>query len=159
MSRIVYTEDPSELTRYIETWYHSRHREQLSWLADLAAKVERVHAGHPEAPAGLCEALRRMIGEIEVHMKKEELILFPAIRNGGGADISEPIAVMRSDHEKHATDVEEIRRLTRGPSLPEGACRTWATLYEGIEEFIADLEEHLHLENDVLFPRFEAQQT
>ncbi len=147
--------DAAELTRYIETRYHARHREQLPPLAAMAAKVEDVHFGDDHVPAGLSDVLRRMIGEMEVHMKKEELILFPAIRRGGGPGIENPIAVMRADHDDHATEVAEIRRLTRELTLPEGSCGTWTALYAGLDEFIADLEEHMRLENDVLFPQFE----
>jgi len=147
--------DPAELTRYIEANYHARHREQLPELAELAEKVERVHASDANVPAGLAGILRRMIGEMEVHMKKEELILFPAIRKGGMPGIEEPIAVMRADHDDHDREVAEIRRLTGGPALPEGACRSWTALYAGLEGFLEDLEEHMRLENEVLFPQFE----
>lgn len=147
--------DAAALTRYIETRYHARHREQLPPLAGMAEKVETVHYGDDDVPEGLANILRRMIGDMEVHMKKEELILFPAIRRGGGPGIEKPIAVMRDDHDDHAIDVAEIRRLTAGLTLPPGACRTWTTLYAGLDEFITDLEEHMRLENDVLFPPFE----
>jgi regulator of cell morphogenesis and NO signaling len=147
--------DAAELTRYIETRYHARHRQQLPPLAAMAEKVENVHFDDDHVPAGLSDVLRRMIGEMEVHMKKEELILFPAIRRGGGPGIENPIAVMRADHEDHANEVAEIRRLTGGLTLPDGACGTWTALYAGLDEFIIDLEEHMRLENDVLFPRFE----
>jgi regulator of cell morphogenesis and NO signaling len=96
-----------------------------------------------------------MIGELEVHMKKEELILFPAIRNGGGPGIANPITVMRANHDDHANEVAEIRRLTGDLTLPDDACGTWTALYAGLNEFITDLEEHIRLENDVLFPQFE----
>lgn len=148
--------DSAALTRHIETRYHARHREQLPPLADMAEKVETVHFGDEHVPEGLCDVLRRMIGEMEVHMKKEELILFPAIRNGGAPGLGTPIAVMRADHDDHDRDVAEIRRLTQDLTLPEGACRTWAALYSGLAEFVDDLEEHMRLENDVLFPRFES---
>lgn len=147
--------DAAELTRYIETRYHARHREQLPGLADLAAKVEAVHAGGPHVPAGLADLLRRMANELENHMKKEEFILFPAIRGGGGPGIEHPIAVMRADHADHERAVERIRRLTGGPTLPEGACRSWTALYAGLESFMADFAEHLRLENEILFPQFE----
>lgn len=149
--------DAAELTRYIESRYHARHREQLPELTGLAGKVEAVHQGAAGVPAGLSDILRRMTGEMEVHMKKEELILFPAIRAGGGPGIGHPIAVMRADHDDHAADLAEIRRLTGGPKLPDGACRTWTALYAGLTGFIEDLEEHMRLENDVLFPQFEPQ--
>ncbi|MEZ5908182.1 MAG: hemerythrin domain-containing protein [Hyphomicrobiaceae bacterium] len=147
--------DATELTHYIEQRYHAQHRRQLPELADLASKVERAHAGHADAPDGLAEILRRMIGELETHMKKEELILFPAMRKGGGPGIEHPIAVMREDHDGHDHDVAEIRRITRGPALPEDACRSWTALYAGLDEFMIDLAEHMRLENDVLFPMFE----
>jgi regulator of cell morphogenesis and NO signaling len=98
-----------------------------------------------------------MIGTLEVHMKKEELILFPAIRRGGGPGIATPIAVMRADHDDHAREVAEIRRLTADLRLPQGACRTWTALYAGLDEFLSDLAEHIRLENDVLFPPFETE--
>jgi regulator of cell morphogenesis and NO signaling len=149
--------DATELTRHIEARYHARHREQLPALADLSRKVEMVHAGDPNAPVGLSDLLRRMIGELEVHMKKEELILFPAMRKGGGPGIENPIAVMRADHDDHDREVAEIRRITAGPKLPEGACRSWTALYAGVETFLDDLAEHIRLENEVLFPMFEKE--
>lgn len=154
MTQSLHTDDPAALTRHIESRFHARHREQLPALAALAEKVETVHFGDDHVPEGLADLLQRMIGALEVHMKKEELILFPAIRKGGGPGIGTPIAVMRADHDDHAHDVAEIRRLTRDLGLPEGACRTWTALYAGLGEFLSDLEEHIRLENDVLFPRF-----
>jgi len=147
--------DPAELTRYLERRYHQRHREQLPPLVAMAEKVEAVHAGDVGVPDGLAAILARMIGEMEVHMKKEELILFPAIRKGGGPGIERPIAVMRADHEGHDRELAEIRRLTGDMTLPPGACGTWTALYAGLSEFVDDLTEHMRLENDVLFPQFE----
>ncbi|MEQ6250443.1 MULTISPECIES: hemerythrin domain-containing protein [Rhodobacterales] len=148
-------QDPAELTRYIETRYHERHREQLPVLAQMAERVETVHFGDDDVPEGLSALLERMIGEMEVHMKKEELILFPAIRKGGMPGIENPIAVMRADHDDHATEIAEIRRLTGNLTLPAGVCGTWTALYTGLAGFLGDLEEHMRLENDVLFPQFE----
>lgn len=156
MSDTAPLDDPAELTRHIESRYHARHRAELPRLAELAERVETVHFGDEDAPEGLSEVLRRMIGEMEVHMKKEELILFPAIRRGGMPGIENPIAVMRADHDDHDREIAEIRRLTANLTLPTGACRSWAALYGGLAEFLADLEEHIRLENEVLFPRFEA---
>lgn len=157
MTHIVPTEDAAQLTLYIEQRYHARHREQLPRLASMAEKIENVHFGDENVPAGLAEVLRRLIGELEVHMKKEELILFPAIRRGGVPGIEQPIASMRADHDDHVHDVAEIRRLTGGLSLPEDACGTWTALYSGLAEFVGDLQEHVRLENEVLFPPFEPE--
>ena len=98
-------QDAAELTRHIETRYHARHREQLPALVQLAERVESVHFGDDNVPEGLSDLLRGMIGAMEVHMKKEELILFPAIRKGGAPGIENPIAVMRADHDDHAAEV------------------------------------------------------
>ncbi|TYB82408.1 hemerythrin domain-containing protein [Maritimibacter fusiformis] len=147
--------DPAEMTTFIETQYHAAHRAQLPELAELSAKVERVHAGAPGVPAGLAEVLGHMIGALEVHMKKEELILFPAIRKGGMPGIENPIAVMRADHDDHEEEVSRIRALTDDLTLPEGACRSWTELYRGLEHFLNELDAHIRLENDVLFPQFE----
>lgn len=148
-------ENSAELTRFIETRYHQTHRTQLPELAALAKKVEQVHADHPDTPHGLGDLLHGLIGSLEVHMKKEELILFPAIRRGGGPGIENPIAVMRADHDNHEIEVARISSLTQDLTLPEGACRTWTTLYDGLATFLADFDAHIRLENDVLFPRFE----
>ena len=148
-------QDTSELIDHIQSRYHDTHRRELPEIATLAEKVERVHHDHPKVPQGLGELLRRLIGEMEVHMKKEELILFPAMRAGGGPGIKNPIAVMRADHDDHEESVAEIRRITGNLVLPEGACRSWTALYEGTQKFLDDLDAHMRLENDVLFPRFE----
>lgn len=155
MTQSVPPTDPGEMTTYIEARYHARHREQLPDLAALAAKVEQVHADALAVPAGLSALLAHLIGALEVHMKKEELILFPAIRRGGMPGIENPIAVMRADHDDHGAEMERIRALTTDLTLPEGACRKWTALYQGLAEFIGDFEAHVALENDVLFPQFE----
>ncbi len=148
-------DDPAALTTFIETRYHQAHRAQLPDLAALALKVERVHGASPDAPIGLGTLLQRLIGTLEIHMKKEELILFPAIRRGGRPGLETPIAVMRADHDDHQNEVAQICRLTHDLTLPPGACRSWTALYEGLGTFLRDLNAHIRLENDVLFPRFE----
>ncbi|MBK9078686.1 MAG: hemerythrin domain-containing protein [Hyphomicrobium sp.] len=157
MTTTAIPDNPGELTTYIETHYHARHREVLPHLASLAAKVEQVHANAPHVPAGLADVLRRMIGDLEVHMKKEEIILFPAIRQGRTNGIYRPIAAMRGDHDDHEADVARIRELTENLTLPAEACRTWRTLYEELGDFLGELEAHIQLENNVLFPQFEVQ--
>ncbi|MCB2127008.1 MAG: hypothetical protein KDD97_15745, partial [Rhodobacteraceae bacterium] len=69
MSDAAPIDDAAELTRYIETRYHARHRNQLPSLAEMAERVENVHFGDEDVPEGLSAVLRRMIGEMEVHMK------------------------------------------------------------------------------------------
>ena len=154
---MVLPETAAELTTYIEGRFHARHREQLPELKNLSAKVEAVHAESPHVPAGLANLLADMIGELEVHMKKEELVLFPAIRQGHGAYMGHPIAAMRADHDDHLSSIMKIRSLTNDMTLPEHACGTWRRLYEGLDEFLADIEEHIRIENDILFRQFDSE--
>ncbi|WP_347309713.1 hemerythrin domain-containing protein [Defluviimonas sp. SAOS-178_SWC] len=149
-------ENAADLTRHIETHYHARHRAELPELAALAETVETVHFGDEDVPDGLSALLRRMIGELEVHMKKEELILFPAIRKAASG-LDTPIAAMRDDHDDHAADIARIGQLTNGLALPPGACPIWTRLYAELGDFIQAIEEHIRLENEVLFPQFETR--
>lgn len=149
------TQDSAALNTHIETRFHRTYRDMLPELAALALKVGRVHSDRPEAPHGLGALLRGLIGALEVHMKKEELILFPAIRRGGMSGIENPILVMRADHDDHQSEVAQIRALTQELTLPNAACRSWTALYDGLAVFLNDLNANIRLENDVLFPRFE----
>jgi regulator of cell morphogenesis and NO signaling len=89
-------------------------------------------------------------------MKKEELLLFPAIRKDCVPIIGGQISVMRNDHDEHSSDILRIRELTQNLTPPTNACRTWRTLYEELANFIAELEAHIKIENEVLFPQVEA---
>jgi regulator of cell morphogenesis and NO signaling len=155
MTDAVPIHDAIELTRYIETRYHTRHRKQLPMRLKLAEMVEDLHFSDKGVPNGLYRVLQRVTEDLEVHMKNEELVLFPAIRKGGGRAIAESIAAFRADHAEHDHQLAEIRRLTSNLAPPEGVCSSWNKLYAGLAEFDDDLREHIRLENDVLFPRFE----
>lgn len=144
------------LIDHILTRYHDTHRAEMDWLIPLAQKVETVHGDHDEAPLGLTEALLALRDELDSHMAKEEQILFPLMRQGGHPAIQHPIAVMRNEHDEAATLLQTITQVTHSLTLPEGACRSWTALYAGLEKFRDDLVMHMHLENEVLFPRFDA---
>lgn len=148
--------DLASLTDHIETRFHATHRQQLPHLIALARKVESTHAASPDVPSGLADLLTGLSHEMEAHMAKEEQILFPAIRRGGMPGIEHPIRAMRAEHDDHAADLNRIGALTGDLSLAEGACGTWTRLYADLGLFIADLAEHIRLENEVLFPAFEA---
>jgi regulator of cell morphogenesis and NO signaling len=143
------------LIDHILTNYHAMHRQDLASLLPLAARVEQVHADDPDAPKGLARALTTLAQEMEDHMRKEEMILFPAMRAGGGPGIEHPIAVMRADHDDHAENITLIRQLTQDLTLPDHACGSWRSLYAGTATLLSELADHIALENDVLFPRFE----
>ncbi len=155
----VSTRDTATLIAEILSRYHEVHRRELPELVALARKVEAVHAGHGAEPVGLADALQDMVGDLEVHMKKEELILFPAMLRQEGRPLSAPITQMRHDHDEHGTHLRRLAEITNGFTPPDGACRSWQALYAGTRKLAADLTDHIHLENDILFPRFEAGRT
>ncbi len=95
-----------------------------------------------------------MSGELEVHMKKEELILFPMMRRGGHPMIAQPIIAMLAEHDDHAMHLRELEVLTNDFAAPEDGCPTWRALYVGTKKLVDDLMAHIHTENNILFPRF-----
>ncbi|MCW2483376.1 iron-sulfur cluster repair protein YtfE, partial [Candidatus Symbiopectobacterium sp. NZEC135] len=133
--------------------YHDRHREQLPELILMAEKVERVHHEKSACPRGLSAQLTLILDDLSQHMMKEERILFPMIQAGMGAQASGPISVMEHEHDDAGQQLEVVKNLTNNVTPPENACNTWRALYAGINVFISDLMEHIHLENNILFPR------
>lgn len=148
--------DSGALIEHIRTCYHEAHRRALPELIALSRKVEAVHREHPRVPAGLSEALRRMAAELETHMHKEEAELFPAMLDKGDGALDRSIADLRAEHDGQGQFAALIETMTDGFTPPEGACRSWQALYVGTEQLVEDLMEHIHLENNVLFPRFAA---
>lgn len=150
-------EATGELVDHIVTRYHEAHRRELPELISLARKVESVHRGNPEAPLGLADALEAMRRELEEHMQKEETVIFPSMLQGGHAVIVQPITDLRHDHDDHGEHLRGLERITNDFQLPSSACRSWQALYAGTAKMCNDLMEHIHLENNVLFPRFETR--
>ncbi|WP_311222672.1 MULTISPECIES: iron-sulfur cluster repair protein YtfE [unclassified Acidovorax] len=146
---------PTELIDHILTRYHDVHRAQLPELIRMARRVEAVHRDHPDVPAGLADALDAMHAELLSHMRKEELMLFPLLKAGGHPLAGQPIGVMREEHTDHGEALDRLAALTHDATPPQGACNTWRALYAGIAQLSDDLINHIHLENNVLFPQFE----
>lgn len=144
------------LVQYILTRYHETHRRELPELIRLAAKVEARHAEHPAVPRGLQAALQEAAQALEEHMQKEEQVLFPLMNAGGHPMINAPIGVMRGEHDEHGERLAHLEALTHGCVTPPEACASWQALYAGVRKLIDDVHEHVHLENNVLFPRFGA---
>jgi len=148
----------SELADHIESRYHAALRRDLPPLIEAARKVERVHAQKPDVPAGLTGVLTDFFAEMQQHMMKEEKILFPMIRRGMPAEVVEmPVNVMEREHDTHGEYLAKIRSLTGDLQIPAHACATWRALYDGLVAVEADLMKHIHLENNVLFPRATAR--
>lgn len=151
-------EAPNDLLiEHILTRYHECHREQLPELVQRAARVESVHRDHPQCPAGLAAHLEQMLAELESHMQKEEQILFPMILQGRTNMARAPASMMRHEHVDHGRAIERIDELTHNLTPPREACETWRKLYRGLAVLERDLAEHIHLENNLLFERIDAQ--
>lgn len=142
-----------DLIGHILASYHDKHRRDLPELIRLAARVEAVHRDHPDCPHGLAAALRDTLAELELHMQKEEQILFPMIGRGMGRAAGGPISVMNSEHDEHGERLRRLEQLAHNFELPPGACNTWRATYSGVHALVDDVMEHIHLENNVLFPR------
>ncbi len=154
------------LADYIVNNHHNYCRKTLPELIGYATKVASVHGGrHPELLK-----IRNLVNDINAelisHMEKEERVLFPYIKELVKADknteipqaahfgtVQNPINMMEMEHEQVGQDMEEIRELSNNFALPEDACASYTLLFKMLEEFESDLHIHIHLENNILFPK------
>jgi regulator of cell morphogenesis and NO signaling len=138
---------------YIVSTYHANLRRDLPSLIAMAQKVEMRHADKAECPRGLSAKLAEMHAAVLDHLQKEEQILFPMIVRGMGSHAGGPVQVMEMEHDHHRQDLLALRALTDDLNPPAVACTTWRALYLGLQQLEQELMEHIHLENNVLFPR------
>jgi regulator of cell morphogenesis and NO signaling len=143
----------NDLITHIVDHYHRSLREELPQLVALAAKVETRHADKESCPRGLAAHLDGVLGSLLEHMSKEEQVLFPMIQGGYGKRAAGPVQAMEHEHHDHAESLRRTRALAHDLVPPEEACTSWRALYLRLNELEADLMEHIHLENNVLFPR------
>lgn len=152
----------AELVDHIMAKHHAYVREELPRLLQKAERVATVHGySHPETVEVLA-VFKELKAEFENHMDKEDNVLFPWIRGletGTGAPpfpgmkMDQPIACMEDDHQHTAQAFEKISTLTSGYQPPPEACNTYRVLYEGLRDLELDTFQHVHKENNILFPR------
>jgi regulator of cell morphogenesis and NO signaling len=148
-----------DLTAHIVATYHEPLREEMPRLEAMATRAARVHGQKAPRLLGRIEAIvGELSADLNEHMRKEELVLFPAIRNiekGGTSRVplDAPIRVMEWEHDRAGELLAELRSLTDGYRPPEWACATVRALYQGLAELEASMHVHVHLENNILFPR------
>jgi regulator of cell morphogenesis and NO signaling len=156
----------TELADHIEERHHTFMREQLPRLQELMAKVFTAHRPrHGDMLSRLQDVYQSLRKEIEQHLMKEEQILFPGIRQieayareGGEkpklhcGSVQNPIRQMEREHDNAGAALVKMRELASNYALPEDACNTFAALYDGLKDLEDDLHEHIHLENNILFP-------
>lgn len=153
------------LADYIEKKHHRYVEEKTPILGAYLEKLCRVHGGrHPEL-LEIAEHFKKCGGELASHMKKEELILFPIIRKMVQAEqtgakmerphfgtVQNPIQKMMEEHETEGERFRKIDALSDNYTPPEDACNTYRVTFALLQEFENDLHEHIHLENNILFP-------
>jgi regulator of cell morphogenesis and NO signaling len=152
------SEPLAALIDHIIATYHDPLREELPRLDSMAMKVSRVHGMKARHLARLTAIVAELSADLQLHMRKEELVLFPAIRTLEGSAqrdlrLEGPITVMEHEHDDAGALLSEARNITDGYAPPEWACETLRALYHGLSELEADMHLHVHLENNILFPR------
>jgi regulator of cell morphogenesis and NO signaling len=159
-------ESLTSLAAHIVDTHHAYVSREVPRLNELAAKVVSRHGDTRQELAEIQAKLAELGEELIEHQGKEEVVLFPYIGKferhaaGSGAkprncfgSIVNPIAMMTRDHDFAGNLMGEIRKLSQDYAPPDGACPTFRAFYAGLHEFEEDLHQHIHLENDILFPR------
>ncbi len=154
------------LIDYIINNHHTYVKNSLTLIDDYASKVSKVHGtSYPEV-VQIENIFKHVAEELKSHMHKEEMVLFPYIKNCVVADknhsqkpippfgpILNPIHIMQQEHEQVGNMLKEIAQLSNHYNPPIGACNTFKALYAKLDEFEQDLHIHVHLENNILFPK------
>jgi len=153
------------LADYIVNTHHVYLRENIPTISAYARKIAQVHgAGHPEVVeiAGIFDKLS---AEMTLHLQKEEEQLFPAIKKlvslekqgeaaaGDVEELRKVLAELSHEHDEVGAAVHEIRRLAGNYTVPGDVCNTFMVTYQKLREFEDDLHKHVHLENNILFPK------
>ncbi|MDP2336751.1 MAG: iron-sulfur cluster repair di-iron protein [Bacteroidota bacterium] len=154
------------LADYIQNTHHQYVSKAIPQILPLAQKVADVHGEHHSEVIRINELFQDLAEELLSHMQKEELILFPYIKelvasksdgNCAGdscfGTVAGPISVMEQEHENAGVILKELFRLSDGYTVPDDACNTFRVLFGKMKEFEDDLHRHIHLENNILFPK------
>jgi len=144
--------------------YHQKLKRDLMELAPLFKKVAEVHGGkHPELTQS-SEQFGRLIQNLEFHLAKEENVLFPLmIEYEKGKAImpkeafSTPVKILKDEHTNDIQFIAQLENLTKNYSIPSDACQSFEILYKRLSELSQDIREHMSIENEVLFPRFQSE--
>ena len=156
----------SDLAAYIVDKHHRFTREALSRLRELLVKVCSVHGENHAELHRLRIVFLRLQDELTSHMSKEEQVLFPyittlqhAITEGKPAPtpffgtVRNPIRMMIQEHDDAGQALLAMREASSNYRVPTDGCASFRALYQALEEFEKDLHQHIHLENNILFPR------
>ena len=143
-----------ELIAYVLVKHHRPLDTELPRLSALINKVCSVHHDvDPDRFDALRATWRALLDDLVPHILKEEQVLFPWILAGNGGDAGGPIQLVEEEHLIVGSLLAQLRRLTDSYQAPPDACGSWRALWSGLEALEVDLHTHIHLENNVLFPR------
>lgn len=151
-------EPTPQLIAHIIAKHHAYLRKALPFVQMLAAKVGRVHGDHNPKLRDLDVAVAELVGALMPHLDEEEQQLFPLLM-GGGKDAERTRQLLDGMHQEHlavARLLERIRAASEDFTLPEWACNSYRTLFSELKQVEGDVFAHVHLENNVLKPRFVA---
>jgi regulator of cell morphogenesis and NO signaling len=150
----------TELADHIEQTHHRYLKEELPRLVEMADRVARKHGWRDTRLAELAATAQDLAQEMFSHMHKEEVVLFPLVRQidagtleGFEAAVANPIRQMEAEHDAAGRAVAHLRLLTGGFVPDAEACNTHRALLAGLAQLELDLHRHIHKENNVLFPR------
>jgi regulator of cell morphogenesis and NO signaling len=132
---------------------HPRLRDDLPELMRLAAAVDRAHGQHPRYSAEVTPLLADLTADLFEHLEVEENTLFPQVLAAHAAASGATIRGLEDDHQRAGAALARLRELTNAFTAPADACPTWRALMSELARFAQELTEHVHLENNVLFPR------
>lgn len=160
-----YPRENAALAHDIVDVHHAYMWAEMPQLAQLIDTVYRVHAErHPEL-AELQAVFTEAVEALEPHMSTEERVVFPAISrfekdpSAIAESFAEPISQLRAEHEEIGRMFKTLRSLTDGYAIPEDACASYQAMLSRLQEMERDLHEHIHKENNVLFPQVLALET
>ena len=156
----------SELVAHIINTHHKYTKEEIARLIPLLGKVCSVHGqNHPELIV-MQATFHGLAAELNMHMMKEEMVLFPyiirleeAVTENRPAlpppfgTVQNPVAMMMHEHDSAGAALQAMREASSSYTPPADACISFRTLYEALAAFETDLHQHIHLENNILFPR------
>lgn len=151
----------TELAEHIVSTHHSYLRTELLRIESMASRVAKVHGDRFPEMVELAILITSLRMELEDHLRKEEMILFPWIKKmetqEGSAipaqgSVLSPITGMEKEHDEAGAALTQIRHLTNDYKPPMDACNTWRVLYASLEALEQDMHTHIHKENSILFP-------
>jgi regulator of cell morphogenesis and NO signaling len=156
------------LADYIVNVHHGYVKRNISQITEYAEKVNKVHSDHNPELSQILVLWKQVVADLSVHMQKEELMLFPYIKKmerilkgeveyspAVFGSVKNPIRMMEGEHDAAGAFLSQISKLSADYTPPAHACNTYRVLFAKLQEFENDLHTHVHLENNILFPKAE----